>query len=207
MLYNRLISYLHYIKQLPEGDAENISSTVIAGALNMNDVQVRKDLAVASNGGKPRVGYVTKDLITDIEHFLGYDRCTDAVLVGVGNLGQNLLSYDNFEKYGLKIVAAFDKAPHLVGKKVQGVQVLDAGRTADLCRRLNIHVGIIAVPGTDAQEACEQLVSGGIRAVWNFAPVNLMVPETVTVKNEDMAASLAILSKQLEENIEQFGTL
>ncbi len=205
MLYKRLNSYLHYMKQLPLGDSDNISSTVIAAALGVNNVQVRKDLAIASDGGKPRVGHMTKDLIADLEHFLGYDNCSNAVLVGAGNMGNTLLSYDNLEQYGIKIVAAFDCEPDLIGTAVGNVKILDVERMADICRRLDVNIGIVAVPPLHAQEVCEELISGGIRAVWNFAPVNLSVPETVTVKNEDMATSLAILRKQLAENIEHFG--
>ena len=205
MLYNRLISYLHYMRQLPDGGPDNISSTVIANALNVNDVQVRKDLAIVSNKGKPKIGYITKELIADLDHFLGYDNTSEAVLVGVGNLGKALLTYKNFDEYGLKIVAAFEKDPNLIGKTVGGVQILDISKMVDLCKRLSIRIGIITVPSFTAQDICEKMTSGGIRAVWNFAPVNLKVPETVIVKNEEMAASLAILTKQLEENIAEFG--
>jgi len=203
MLYNRLLSYLRFIKQLPENSPENISSTVIAGALGVNDVQVRKDLAMVSDKGKPKVGYITTELLADLEHFLGHDNYSDAVLAGAGNLGRALLSYENFEQYGLKIIAAFDSNPALAGTMIGSVQVLPPEKIANLCQRLNIHIGIIAVPAPFAQETCDRLVAGGVRAIWNFAPVNLRVPEHIILKNEDMAASLAVLTRQLTKNLLQ----
>jgi redox-sensing transcriptional repressor len=197
MMYQRLISYLRYLQSLPP-DAVNISSAAIGAALEVNDVQVRKDLAAVSSGGKPKVGYVTADLIADMTHFLGYDDNSEAVLAGVGNLGKSLLTYRNFKEYGLNIIAAFDNAPALIGTSHCGVQILDINKAADLCARLNVHIGIITVPAEAAQEVCDTYVEGGIRAVWNFAPVNLKAPETVTVRNEDMAASLAALLRQLK---------
>jgi len=207
LLYNRLLSYLRFMKQLPDGSPDNISSTVISNALGVHDVQVRKDLAIVSDGGKPKTGYVTKDLIADLEHFLGHDNYTDAVLVGVGNLGRAFLSYENFKKYGLAIIAAFDAAPSLIGTAVNNVRILDAAKITNMCKRLNIRIGIITVPAFCAQTVCEQLVGGGVRAIWNFSPVNLSVLKGVIVKNEDMAASLAVLTRQLADSIaEEKGT-
>ncbi len=201
LLYNRLLSYLRFMKRLPATSPDNISSSVISAALGIHEVQVRKDLALASDGGKPKVGYITKDLIADLESYLGHDNFTDAVLVGVGNLGKAFLSYDNFKSYGLKIVAAFDKNPVLIGREFDGVQVLDASKISNICQRLNIHIGIITVPVSLAQGVCDQLIEGGVRAIWNFAPVTLTVPEHIIIKNEDMAASLAVLTRQLADSI------
>jgi redox-sensing transcriptional repressor len=185
------------MKQLPDGGPDNISSTVISAALGVNDVQVRKDLAVVSNGGKPKIGHITKDLIADLERFLGHDNYTDAVLVGTGNLGRAFLSYENFKSYGLKIVAAFDSDPEQIGQTINKVQVLDAAKIENICERMVVHIGIITVPAYCAQEVCNQMIAGGVRALWNFAPLNLNVPKNIIVKNEDMAASLAVLTRQL----------
>jgi redox-sensing transcriptional repressor len=198
MLYKRLLSYLRLIKQRPAGGTGNISSSVIAQALGLNDVQVRKDLAAVSSGGKPKVGYVTRDLIADLEHFLGHDNCSEAVLAGAGNLGRALISYENFASYGLRIVAAFDTNPRLVGTSFKGIEIFSADRLSDIAARLGIHIGIIAVPAAAAQEACDALLRGGVVAVWNFAPLNLRTPDDVLVRNEDMGASLALLIKNLK---------
>ena len=201
MLYNRLLSYLRFMKHLPEGSPDNISSTVISAALGIHDVQVRKDLAIVSDRGKPKIGYITKDLVADLEHYLGHDNYADAVLVGAGNLGRAFLSYENFKMYGLEIVAAFDSSPDVIGAEVNNVQILDAAKIENMCERLNIHIGIIAVPASCAQDICDQLIAGGVRAIWNFSPVNLNVPKNIIVRNEDLAASLAVLTRQLADRI------
>lgn len=205
-MLNRLTKYLNYLKELPSRGQVNVSAATIAEDLDLNAVQVRKDLAQVSSRGRPKTGYVTKELIADIEHYLGYDNCTDSVLIGVGNLGKALLSYENFARYGLNIVAAFDQAPRLIGTKVGDREILDAAKLGNLCKRLQVRIGIITVPAPAAQDVCDVLIAGGIRAIWNFAPVNLKVPENVAVKNEDMAASLAILTKQLAESLDKYGS-
>ena len=198
----RLPIYLNYLRSLPKGKSENISATAIADALRLGDVQVRKDLALVSSGGRPKVGYVTRELTSDIENFLGYHDVETAVLVGAGDLGHSLLSYDGFSGYGLEIAAAFDRDPALVGTTIAGKRVLSMEKLVDLCCRMQIHMGIIAVPGGEAQAVCDTLVSSGVLAIWNFAPVRLDVPEDVLVRNEDLAGSLAVLAKRLAERID-----
>jgi len=188
------------MQNLPDKGPGNISSTVIADALGIHNVQVRKDLAVVSNNtGKPKIGYITKDLIADLERFLGHDNYTDAVLVGVGNLGKAFLCYDNFKNYGLRIVAAFDSNPSLIGTEICGVKVLDSSQIANACNNQAINVGIITVPACCAQDICDRLVTVGVRAIWNFAPINLKTQAGIVIKNEDMAASLAMLTRQLKK--------
>lgn len=199
----RLPVYLNYLKTLPENKTENISATTIADALKLNDVQVRKDLASVSSGGRPKIGYVTEKLIADIERFLGYDNRDSAVIVGVGNLGHALLSYGGFVRYGLEIVAAFDSDSEVAGTVVNGKRVLPAADIKKVCSDLKVRIGIITVPGENAQEVCDALIDGGIMAVWNFAPVHLNVPDGVLVQNENMACSLAVLSQHLREKISE----
>ena len=195
----RLPRYLAYLKSLPKNAGVNISATGIADALGMNDVQVRKDLALVSGGGRPKVGYILRDLISDIEQFLGCDDTDTAVIAGVGALGRALLSYSGFASYGIDIVAAFDTDDKVIGSSMGGKEVLDARKMTDLCRRMNIRIGIIAVPASHAQAVSDALIEGGVLAIWNFAPVHLSVPGGVLVKHENMACSLAMLSQHLKE--------
>ncbi len=198
---SRLPRYLNYLKGLPKGSISNISATMIAEALGLNDVQVRKDLSLVSDGGRPKIGYAIEELITDIEHFLGYDDTHSAVLVGVGNLGTALLSYGGFAEYGLDIVAAFDVNESLVGCKVNGKQIFPLTKLIDLCKRMQIKIGIITVPNYEAQKVCDMLVESGVQAIWNFAPVHLNAPPEVLIQSENMACSLALLSKHLSEKL------
>ncbi len=195
----RLPFYLGYLKTLDKETVETISATTIAEALSLNHVQVRKDLASVCSLGRPKIGYVTQELIGEIEHFLGYDNAEMAVIVGAGKLGKALLGYRGFEDYGLNIVAAFDMDERVVGSEENGKQILPMNKLKNLCERMKIHIGIITVPAEHAQSVCDALVDSGILAIWNFAPVHLTVPEHILVQNENMASSLAVLSKHLSQ--------
>lgn len=197
----RLPMYLSYIKGLPEDAPKNISATTIAEALQLNDVQVRKDLASVSSSGKPKVGYNVKDLIAELETFLGYNDIDNAVIVGAGSLGKALLNYSGFKAYGLNIIAAFDLCEEPT--EFQGKTVFPIAQLESFCRKVNIHIGIITVPASSAQEICDLLVNSGIRAIWNFAPVHLVVPDGILVQNENMASSLALLSNHLREQMKK----
>lgn len=198
----RLPVYLSYLKRIPDPVPENISATTLASALGMGEVQVRKDLAIVSNGGRPKIGYCRESLIDDIEQFLGYDNTTVAVLIGAGKLGQALMGYSGFEEYGLDIMAAFDLRPSIErteeGKPVYPMTELDR-----FCRLHKVLMGIITVPAKGAQEAADRLIAVGVKAIWNFAPVHLDVPEGILVQNENMATSLAVLSVHLQAQIKE----
>ena len=197
----RLPTYLNYLKSLD--DDGNISSTEIARALGLNDVQVRKDLSSVSSGGRPKVGSNIRGLILDLKEFLGYNAVNDAVMVGCGNLGRALMSYRGFREYGLRIVAGFDVSDDIVGEEVSGKPVLPLSGLPQYCRENGIRIGVITTPAQAAQKACDLLMEGGIKAVWNFAPAHITVGEGVLVQNENMACSLALLSKHLNEMLEE----
>ena len=200
----RLPVYLAYLKALPADAPENISATTLAAALSMGEVQVRKDLALVSDGGRPKVGYQRISLISDIEQFLGYDNTNDAVLIGAGKLGRALLGYSGFSEYGLNIVAAFDANPQLVGQAEGAKPILPLSELETMCSKQKIYIGIITVPAAHAQEAADRLIACGVKAIWNFAPVHLDVPEHILVQNENMAASLALLCKHLSAQLKGF---
>lgn len=199
----RLPVYLQYLKRLSDEGVPTVSATVIAEALGLNDVQVRKDLASVSKGGRPKVGYVTAELIHDIELFLGYHNTNRAILVGVGNLGRALMSYDGFAQYGLHIEAGFDLSPDTIGRRIKDKPILPMEEMADFCRERNIRMAILTVPSEQAQAVCEQLLAHGIQAIWSFASTHLQVPAGVLVRYENMATSLAILSNHLAESLGQ----
>lgn len=200
----RLPVYLAYLKALPVDAPDNISATTLAAALSMGEVQVRKDLALVSDGGRPKVGYQRVSLIADIEQFLGYDNTNDAVLIGAGKLGRALLGYSGFSEYGLNIVAAFDANLQLVGQTESAKPILPLSELERVCSKQKIYIGIITVPAAHAQEVCDLLIANGIKAIWNFAPVHLDVPQGILVQNENMATSLAVLSKHLSAQLKGF---
>lgn len=194
----RMPLYLNYLRFYQQTGNDSISAPVIAKALDLNEVQVRKDLAAISrHGGRPKIGYEVHSLIDDMEEFLCYKNVNDALLVGVGHLGRALLSYKGFEQYGLNIVLAFDADERLAGATINGKPVFPVSRLIDLPSRLQVQIGIITVPAAAAQSVCDQMVRAGIRAIWNFAPVHLNVPPQIMVQHENMAVSLAMLSQHL----------
>jgi len=194
----RIPLYYQYLKRKQAERIDAISSTTIASDLSLNPIQIRKDLEWIGAVGKPRTGYDIEILIAHMEEFLGYNNARDAFIVGAGHLGQALLGYEGFEDYGLNIVAAFDNDPAKAGTTVAGRNVLPMDKFEDMVRRLHILIGILAVPSYEAQAACDRMVAAGIRAIWNFTPYHLAVPDGVIVQHENMATSLAVLANKLE---------
>ena len=194
-LLQRLPIYLNHLRTLPE-DSDNVSATAIAAAVGLGHVQVRKDLAKVSEGGRCRVGRSREKLIRDIENYLDYVSPTGTIIVGAGKLGQALLDYGGFEESGLNVMAGFDIAP-AAQKTGTGKPIYSMSRLESFCRCYNVQIGIIAVPAENAQTVCDTLVTHGIHAIWNFAPVNLKVPDYVTVQSENLAVSLATLRTQI----------
>lgn len=197
----RLPLYHRLLKKLPIQNGAAISCTDIGRQLNLDPTQVRKDLEMAGLTGKPRVGYPVAETIEGIATFLGWQKVNEAVLVGVGSLGSALLGYRKFEQCGLRIVGAFDEDPVKFGTRIHGIPVLEWKMLPVVVRRLGILIGIITVPPAEAQPVADLMVEAGIRAIWNFAPVQLSIPETVILHNEDLYCSLAALSQKLSREL------
>ena len=184
-----------YLRILKEKESTYISSTEIADSLNLNPIQVRKDLALVSKSdGKPGIGFNVNELIMDMEEFLNLNNITDAIIVGAGKIGQALMNYKGFENY-INILMAFDNDTN----KCDNKKIFNIDKMENLVDRLNIHIGIIAVPKENAQDVCNKMIDCGIKAIWNFAPIDLKVPLNVSIKNEDLSASLLILLKEVKE--------
>ena len=190
----RMPQYLRVLKEKQKQEIEFISSATIAKDLMLNPIQVRKDLAfVSESDGKPGVGFEVKELIKNLEDFLGMKKSVDAIIVGAGRLGHALLNYNGFEN-NINILAAFD----FDNDKCDNDRVFNVSEMERIIKSNNIDIGIIAVPSKEAQKVCDQLVKYGIKAIWNFAPTHINVPGDVVLKNEDLSASLSILLKMLE---------
>ena len=196
----RLPYYLNYLVSNETESGGYISAAAVAAALNLNEVQVRKDLAtVCQTRGVPKKGFFVGDLIEGRRDCLGQNNVNDAILVGAGNLGRALLSYKGFEQYGLNIVAAFD----LKEGTANGKKIFALSKLSDIISRLNIKIAVITVPAESAQSVCDILTRNGILAIWNFAPAHLKVPYGVLVQNENMASSLAVLSNHLKSEMDK----
>jgi len=190
----RLPSYLHIVRLMDKEDIEVVSGTIIARELGLEPIQVRKDLSVTGIVGKPRVGYVVKELIEALENFLRWNVTHNAILVGPGNLGSALLGYRAFRKNGLNFVAAFDSNPDKIGTTINDVPVHDLDKVEEIIADKDIKLAVITVPNRHAQEVAERLIAAGVKALWNFTNVKLKVPEHVKVRKEDLSSGYAVLS-------------
>ena len=195
----RLPGYLNFLRQ--KTDSERVSSAIIAQGMNLSAITVRKDLAYIASG-RPRVGHNRQELVERITEVLSANECNRGVVIGAGNLGRALLSYGGFGKYALEIVAGFDVDPALVGGEVRGKPILHIDALADFVGRTGARLGIITVPAEYAQEACDRMVEAGIKGILCCAPAHLTVPPQVTVRYEDFAVSLALLSIGMQQNQE-----
>ena len=195
----RLPQYLQFLNGLPPGQYDHVSATTIAKMLSLGEVQVRKDLAAVSGLGKPKVGYRTSELITDLENALGCKKLTPAILVGAGKLGRALLDYNGFEEYGVQITAAFDCNEQVLRMNKTSKEILPISSLKKYCTENGIRIGIITVGSGSAQDVCDQMLEAGITAIWNFAPCQLKVPDNVLVKQENLALSLAHLNSQISK--------
>ncbi len=196
----RMPSYLRILKDLVATDQKAVSATFLAKALGFEPIVVRKDFDPLPITGKSGVGYDIQELIRAIEDHLGWNNITDAFLVGTGNLGTALLGYRGFEQYGVKIVLAFDIDPAKTAQTINDVHVLPIDELPLMAERMKVQIGVLAVPAECAQAIADKMILAGIRGIWNFAPVKLVVPENVVVQNEDLAEGLAVLSVKLDRS-------
>ncbi|MBU1107774.1 MAG: redox-sensing transcriptional repressor Rex [Candidatus Riflebacteria bacterium] len=194
----RLPRYYNYLKGLLNKGREVVSCTHIGKDLDLDPPQIRKDLAYTGIRGIPKVGYQVEVLLNSIEEFFGWNSCDEAFLVGAGNIGRALINYQGFQRYGFRIVAAFDNSPEIVGKRIDKIEVLPLAKLTNLCLRMNVKIGVITTPDHAAQEVADMMIAGGIKGIWNFAPAEIKTPEGVIVQSENLAAGLSMLSKKLQ---------
>lgn len=194
----RLPSYLHVVEAAFNDGREYISGTVIAEELELEPIQVRKDLAATGIIGKPRIGFPVKELIDAINSFLDWNNVHKAILVGAGHLGSALLGYNEFPRHGLRLVAAFDPDPAKVGTTISNVPIYGLDEMTTQVRERGIEMAILTVPSPHAQAVADLLVSCGIRAIWNFTNVKIKVPEQIVVQKEDLSSGYAVLSVKMK---------
>ncbi len=198
----RLPRYYRYLVELETMGVERVSSSRMSNEMGLNASQIRRDLNCFGGFGQQGYGYLVKRLKQEIKKILGIGIGYSAVLVGAGNIGQALLNYRRFTDEGYHIVAAFDADEDVVGEVFGGVQVQSMNRLADSLRRNPVDIGILSVPKPFAQHMADMLISLGVSAIWNFAPVDVQVPEGRVVENVHMSDSLYVLSYHLREQRE-----
>lgn len=196
----RLPWYLSNIKLMKEKGEQYVSSTQISKEINIDASQIAKDLSYVHISGRTRVGYNIDALIEVLESFLGFTNMHKAFLFGVGSLGAALLRDSGLHHFGLEIVAAFDVNPELVGKDLNGIPIFHSDDFETKMKEYDVNIGVLTVPINIAQEITNKMVDGGIKAVWNFTPFRIRVPENIVVQNTSLYAHLAVMFNRLNFN-------
>ncbi|WP_165154363.1 redox-sensing transcriptional repressor Rex [Parabacteroides sp. ZJ-118] len=193
----RLPWYLAFVKLMKGRGESFISSTQIAKEINVDHSQVAKDLSFVNISGKTRVGYDINALVDVLEDFLGFTSRHKAFLFGVGSLGASLLHDTGLSQYGLEIVAGFDVREELAGSMINGIPVFHMDDFPAKQKEYGATIGVITVPVEKAQEVTDRIIGGGIKALWNFTPFRIRVPEQIVVQNTSMYAHLAVMFNRL----------
>ena len=196
----RLPWYLSNIKLMKEKGEQYVSSTQISKEINIDASQIAKDLSYVNISGRTRVGYNIDALIEVLESFLGFTNMHKAFLFGVGSLGGALLRDLGLRHFGLEIVAAFDVNPELVGKDLGGIPIFHSDDFEAKMKEYDVNIGVLTVPINIAQEITNKMVDGGIKAVWNFTPFRIRVPENIVVQNTSLYAPLAVMFNRVNFN-------
>ena len=195
----RMPKYYRYLGELVKNDVDRISSKELGEKIGFTASQIRQDLNNFGDFGQQGYGYNVKELHNQIGAILGVGKEYNAVLIGAGNIGQAIANYSRFTDIGLGITAIFDANPKLVGMRIRDVEIKDIDELKEYLEENNIDMGILCVPRINAQKVCDVLVNGGVRGIWNFAPIDLHVPETVKVENVHLSESLLTLVYQMNK--------
>ncbi|WP_352398525.1 redox-sensing transcriptional repressor Rex [[Clostridium] aminophilum] len=190
----RLPRYYRYLGELIEEGVERISSNDLSVRMKVTASQIRQDLNNFGGFGQQGYGYNVKYLYSEIAKILGIDRQHNLIIIGAGNLGQAIANYANFEKRGFVLKGMFDVNPRLVGLVVRGVEIRGIDDLETFIHENNVQIAALTIPKSKAAEIAQRLVNSGIKAIWNFAHVDLQVPDDVVVENVHLSESLMRLS-------------
>ena len=190
----RLPRYYRYLGELLEENVERISSNDLNKKMHVTASQIRQDLNNFGGFGQQGYGYNVKYLYSEIAKILGIDRQHNVIIIGAGNLGQAIANYTNFERRGFVIRGMFDINPKLIGLVIRGIEIRSVDDLETFIRENEIQIAALTIPKTKAPEIADRLVNAGIRAIWNFAHTDLVVPEDVVVENVHLSESLMRLS-------------
>lgn len=190
----RLPRYFRYLGELKDEGVERISSQDLSGLMKVTASQIRQDFNNFGGFGQQGYGYNVEYLYNEIGKILGLDRQHNFIIVGAGNLGRALGNYINFERRGFIFRGIFDQNPELLGMEIRGVRVMAMEEMERFIHENDIDIAVLTIPKTGARSVAERLVKTGIRAIWNFAHVDLSVPEGIQVENVHLSDSLMKLS-------------
>jgi len=193
----RLPWYLAYAQLVQRDGEQYLSSTQIAKNIAVDSSMVAKDLSYVNISGRTRVGYEVNELIRILERFLGFTNSHKAFLFGVGRLGGALLYDTGLQQFGLEIVAGFDEKYELAGSSINRIPIHHVKRFVELREQTGVDIGVLTVPVEKAQSVCNMMIEGGIKAIWNFTPFRIRVPENVVVQNTSIYAHLAVMFNRL----------
>lgn len=195
----RLPKYYRYLKEMEKSGIQRISSKELSQRMGLTASQIRQDFNCFGGFGQQGYGYNVTELHQEIRKILGLDRQYNVIIVGAGNLGQALANYNGFDKEGFRIKAIFDINPRLVGMSIRGVEILDIDTMKEFILNNDIEVGVISTPKDNAQDAANKMAKWGIKSIWNFAPIDVEVPEEVVVENVNLSDSLYALCFKMNE--------
>ena len=198
----RLPRYYRYLGDLLERGVERISSNDLSEKMRVTASQIRQDLNNFGGFGQQGYGYNVEFLYNEIGRILGLDKTYHMIIVGGGNLGHALTNYVKFEKRGFKIIGIFDVNPELVGKNVRGIEIRVADEIPRFLRENDIQIAALTLPKSQAEEMAALLVENGVKAIWNFAHLDLRLPEDVIVENVHLSESLMQLSYNISRRQE-----
>lgn len=189
----RLPKYHRYLQELMRNDVDRISSKELGEKIGFTASQIRQDLNCFGDFGQQGYGYNVSALYKEISLILGLNKDYKTVIVGAGNIGQAIANYSRFSELGLFLQGIFDANPKLTGLRMMGIEIQDIDNMESFLQTNEIDIGMICVPRINAQKVCDVLVAGGVKGIWNFAPVDLVVPEDVIVENVHLSESLLTL--------------
>lgn len=198
----RLPKYHRYLQELMRNDVDRISSKELGEKIGFTASQIRQDLNCFGDFGQQGYGYNVSELYKQISLILGLNKDYKTVIVGAGNIGQAIANYSRFGELGLFLQGIFDANPKLTGLRMMGIEIQDIDNMESFLQSNEIDIGMICVPRINAQKVCDALVAGGVKGIWNFAPVDLVVPEDVIVENVHLSESLLTLIYLLHKDEE-----
>lgn len=199
---HRLPKYYRYLSELEAAGIERVSSSRMSADMRLNASQIRRDLNCFGGFGQQGYGYQVVRLRQEIKKILGIGAEYKAVIVGAGNIGQALLKYKHFTQEGYRITAVFDVDERIIGHELDGIVVKPMSELNSFIVENAVDIGIIAVPKKYAQKIADELVSLGVKGIWNFAPVDVQVRRGVSIVNVHLSDSLFVLSYRMRQNSE-----